>query len=238
MVDGRWSFGAVGPDGRVRWSRFHHNLVVASAKKVVAAAMKGTLNSLYHAIGTGSPLWDSVMPNVQKTDTVLYDEYYRKAIATITHVDEQTGFHVVASPNLQDQLEATEFGAITDSTLVVGRLVEIIDGTNVGDCREITAISGNTITVDSPFTALPDATTKWRLGVVSNAPTGTIDIETTFTARDANAEGTIREEAIFGADATDELETGVLFSAIRHEPISKVNGTALSRLIRIRFDAV
>jgi hypothetical protein len=211
-----------------------------SANQVLAAALKGELNNMFLAIGSGDLSWDTARPAPSKTDTSLFAEYYRRPIDSVTHITEITGYN--ENIGAADEIESSLFEDI-DPSLLIGRLVEIIgDAGNpvpIGETRTITAVTDSVpfiITVDSPFTSTPTTTTKFRIGYVSNIPTGVVDIETTFPAEDGNAFGTIREEAIFGGDATDLLNSGIMLNVIRHEPLSKQTGTSLTRVVRIRLE--
>jgi hypothetical protein len=221
------------------WRPFHHNLVVTGSVKGLAAglaAIDGKPSACFHALGVGRYQWDFALPNPARDAEGLVDEYFRKAPDSINHVEIIEGLHVAASPASLSRLQAPEFGQYAG--LLVGRIVEIISGTNSGDVREIVDYeSPDTIVLDSDLSAEPDGTTRWRTGAVSDAPTGVIDIDTTFLAEETNSDGSIREQGLFFGTATPEIGSGQLYSTTRHAVIAK-SGNDLRQVWRLTLGMV
>jgi len=225
------------------WSPFLGNLVVSTGGAALAAglaALDGKSNAVFHALGAGRFQWDAALSSPSKSDTGLVQEFYRAAPNNISFVEEVEGLNELVSPDLATELHSAQFGAY--GSLLVGRLVEIVAGTCSGDVREVIDISPTespveTIVLDSALSAVPDTTTRWRVGVVSSTPTQAVDIETTFLAADGNSDGQIREQALFLGQATAEKDSGTMLSIVRHPAISKSN-TDLTQVWRIRIEVV
>jgi len=62
-----------------------------------------------------------------------------------------------------------------------------------------------------------------------------IEVTTTFDYGDSGADGSIREQGLFGGDATGSLDSGIMINAIRHKEIYKDNTIKIVRRIRIQF---
>jgi len=207
-----------------------------SALAAGLAALDGKSNSIYHGLGLGRGQWDVDVPNPDKSDVQLVDEFYRKTPTSVNYMVEYSGFHETTAPNPQDELDDPIFATL-GSSLLVGRTVEIISGTNAGDVREILSLSGQAVTLDSNLSAVPDATTKFRVAVVSTTPTNVIDVETVFLAAEDNSDGQIREQGLFLGEATQEIDSGTLMSYIRHPVLTK-SGSDLTQIWRIKVEVI
>ena len=64
--------------------------------------------------------------------------------------------------------------------------------------------------------------------------TNKILVSTTFIEADL-AGVTIREQALFGGDATATVDTGIILNVIRHDPLFKSGAAILTRNIKITF---
>lgn len=195
-------------------------------------------HNLYLAIGTGSSSWDSETPYPSKSATQLTGEFYRKLVSRIVHIQEYDG---LASAATSTTITSPSFAAF--STDCIGQLIEIVDGTGVGQVRQIISFntSTNQMTISSGATnwvVTPDTTSKWRIGIPQHTATGVIDVITTFEQNEGNANGTIREMGLFGADATDVLGSGQLINLINHTGITKNSTNSLTRIIRLRLEVV
>lgn len=97
--------------------------------------------------------------------------------------------------------------------------------------NEITGLrkAPDTLTFLDPNTDLPTG------GAVSRK----VEIVTTFDFGDGPAGGApIREQAIFGGDATASINSGLMFNVINHTKIFKDSTVKLERTIRILIDMV
>ena len=225
--------------GNGTWGPYRDNIAVTTAGTALAcglAALDSKSNAMFHAIGVGRGQWDASTPNPAKDDTVLVEEIFRKVPTSINYITEYTGFHDPSSPDEQDELDDAIFATI-GSALLVGRTIEILSGTNAGDVREILSLSGNKITVDANFTTVPDATTEFRVGVVSTTPTNVVDVETTFLADEDSSDGQIREQGLFLGEASTELDSGTLMNYIRHPVLTKA-GADLTNIWRLTIEVV
>ena len=231
-LSGRWNYRV----GNGTWNKWQDNLVVDNGAKLLAGAMGGMPNDLYFALGSGDAGWvGSGIPSPSKSDTSLISEFARRRIDSSAYIEEFVGFHSVPSPNPLDEIRSPILGEI-EPIFLLNRLIEIIDGTNKGETRQIIAISGDTVTLDSALSAASDSTTLWRVGVVSLAPSNIIELQTTFPATDSSALGQIREEALYGAGATEELNSGQIYNVIRHPVIVKPDNEEFTRILRLRFN--
>ena len=65
-------------------------------------------------------------------------------------------------------------------------------------------------------------------------PTAKILVSTTYVEADLVGV-TIREQALFGGDATTAVDTGIIINVIRHDPLFKSGAAILTRNIKITF---
>lgn len=68
---------------------------------------------------------------------------------------------------------------------------------------------------------------------VSQSPTNRIQITVTFNENEANGE--LREIGIFGGDATDKADSGIMVNCKYHPLIYKTTGMKLERIVRFTF---
>jgi len=110
------------------------NKIVVGMSTLVAMLLvdeAGFSGIQFHALGHGDSSWDVTVPEADFTDTILYNEYYRKSPDSIQYVDE-TGAPVVGSTNRILVTTTFDFG----------------EGT--GSVREHGIFAGNaTVTLDS-----------------------------------------------------------------------------------------
>lgn len=218
------------------WSEWQKNIVVSNGAKVVAGGLGNLPNSLYLALGSGDASWAGTAPPAPSKDaTGLTSEFARRPVDNVTYIEEYVGVHNVAAGQASTEIQAPIFAEL-DEGLFINRLIEIIDGAGKGDVRTILDTNGSSAFVDSDFSQTPDATTVWRVGVVSLVPTNIVDLQTTFPATESNAKGQIREAGLFGGLATDELGSGDLINLIHHPVITKQEKSELTRVVRLRFN--
>lgn len=191
------------------------------------------LHNLYLALGTGSSSWDNEMAYPSKSATSLVQEYYRKSVSFVRHIKDYTGGTSAATATT---LTSPDFAIVGQDC--VGQILEITDGLGVGQVVQIASFDSslNKITVASWPSTTPDTTSKWSLSAPSLYPTGTLEISTTFEATEANANGTIREMGLFGANATNVIGSGEMLNCIHHTAITKTTLSALTRIIRLNFE--
>lgn len=98
--------------------------------------------------------------------------------------------------------------------------------------------SGDTSLYDEHFRKTPDSITyldgsnnvvPWSISVSK------IEITTTFDYTDSGANGSIREQGLFGGNATVTLDSGVMVNALRHVEIYKDATIKIVRRIRIQL---
>jgi hypothetical protein len=118
-----------------------------------------------------------------------------------------------------------------------GMTVEIIAGTNLGESRIVADYVQTTgqITVTTPFPLPIDATSQYQfVPEVSVDPTNAIEVRTTWdygTPTDTFNYKYIREQGLFGGDATITPDSGYMLDRVTHERIWKSPTQKVIRMI-------
>lgn len=232
------SNGQVELVSRGKWK---NNKIVDSAGKLLAGLLANytgfTGGILFHAIGTGSVGWGPTPPEPGDGDTTLVAEDFRKAPATILFVQEVAG-QADSGTNLV--ITTNDLGAYANDYFN-GFLITITGGTNDGETRLVKDFrqlgATQEIEVDEAFTSPVDATTEFEIDEPVAPPTITdkIEIKTVFSFGDGTDGMDIREQGLFGGDATSAVDSGVMINALRHPPIYKDSTVKIVRYIQLDF---
>lgn len=224
-----------------------HNLLTEPYTKLVASFFAGgSLNGIeQHAIGIGETAWDTSTPPATGLETTLFDEKHRQAPDGITFIkfgkgtaESGTIDTIVDSLRL---LDGVSVGRFEPDDFFNGLTVDITAGTNNGESRTVSDYdqATGTITVSSSFTAPIDNTSVYEFQpVVSVSETNTIEVKTTLPfgiPADPFNGIDIREQGLFGGDATTTLDSGFMIDNIRHAKIFKDDSIQLIRFIRLSF---
>jgi len=201
---------------------------------------------VYHAIGQGAESWDtSGIPSPTKFDTALLDEIDRQVPDGIAYIRYGEG-HAQNGTTLTildpDRIDDSGLnGRFEPDGFFDGIQVEITEGTNSGEIRNVTNYEQDTglITVDVAFPAAIDNTSYYRfITDVSTTPTNAIEVRTTWDyghPDDAVNYKYIREQGLYGGDAEDVTDSGYLIDRITHERIFKDSTIKLIRFIQLIF---
>lgn len=230
------------PNGQVElFSRgeWVHNKIVDSAGKLLAGLLANyvgfTGGILFHAIGAGNAGWGATPPEPGDGDTTLFSEDFRKAPATILFVEEVAG---QADSGTQLVIVTNDLGAYANDYFN-GFLITITAGTNAGATRLIKDFRNlgatQEIEVDEAFTSPVDATTEFEIDEPTTSITDKIEIKTVFSFGDGTDGFNIREQGLFGGDATAAVDSGVMVNALRHPPIYKDRTIKIVRYIQLDF---
>ena len=199
---------------------------------------------LYHAIGEGLASWDtSGIPDPEWYDTQLLVELDRRVPDGISYIKYGEGLAQSGSVSAivdPRRIESCELvGRFEPDDFFNGMTVEIIAGTNLGESRVVadyTQITGQ-ISVATPFSLPIDATSQYQfVPEVSVTPTNAIEIRTTWdygTPTDVFNFKYIREQGLFGGDATATADSGLLIDRVTHERIWKSPTQKVVRMIDI-----
>lgn len=123
------------------WEHTQDNIIVNTASILIARLLKDPTEPdsgiSFLGVGSGNDSWDPFDPPAPTTSqTLLEDEFYRKAISKSTFVDPQTGEPTTVSTNIVDYatsfseseavgpiMELALFGGEATSTLNTGTMV-------------------------------------------------------------------------------------------------------------------
>jgi hypothetical protein len=223
---------------RGRWSK---NKIVDSAGKLIAGLLANytgfTGGILYHAIGEGTAAWGPTPPEPGDSDDTLYSEDFRKQPATILFVEEVAG-QADSGTNLV--ITTNDLGSYVNDYFN-GFLITITAGTNEGETRLVKDFRNlgatQEIEVDEAYTAPVDASTEFEIDEPVAPPplTDKIEIKTVFSFGDGTDGFYIREQGLFGGDATAAVDSGVMINALRHPPIWKDSTVKIVRYIQLDF---
>lgn len=199
---------------------------------------------LYHAIGEGDSSWDTGgIPDPEWYDTQLLNELDRKVPDGISYIKYGEGtaqsgsVSAIVDPRRVESCELV--GRFEPDDFFNGMVVEVIAGTNLGESRTVsdyTQLTGQ-ISVATPFPLPIDATSQYQfVPEVSVDPTNAIEVRTTWdygTPTDIFNFKYIREQGLFGGDATTTPSSGLLLDRINHERIWKSPTQKVVRMIDI-----
>jgi len=223
-----------------------HNLITQPFT-ILAAMLLGNDPSLlggvlYHAIGEGDSSWDTGgIPDPEWYDTQLLSEFSRLTPDGIAYLKWGEGTAQSGSTTTivdPRRIESCEIvGRFEPDDFFNGMQVEVIAGTNLGEVRTVadyTQITGQ-ITVTAPFPAPIDATSQYEfVPEVSVAPTNAIEVRTTWDyghPTDPFNFKYIREQGLFGGDATVTPASGLMLDRVTHERIWKSPTQKVVRMI-------
>lgn len=221
---------------RSNWKR---NKIVDSAGKLLAGllANEGTFTGgiLFHAIGEGNPAWGANPPEPAATDTTLFDEDFRRAPTTIQYVKEVLG---EADSGTYTVITTSDLSSYADDYFN-GFLITITAGTNEGETRLVKDFRNlgatQEIEVDEPFTNPIDATSEFEIDEPSASIEDKIEVKTVFSFGDGTDGFYIREQGLFGGNATSTPDSGLMINALRHPGIWKDHTIKLIRYIQLDF---
>lgn len=231
----------------VRKTPVKHNLIVEPFTKVIAGLLAGRVDWYgvqFHAIGEGDAAWDlSGPPAASITDTELVTEMHRKVPDSILPVKYGAGHAQLGTASaIFDPLREESgvvVGRFEPDDFFNGMMVTIIAGTNVGESRVVadyTQVTGEITTV-TPFPVAIDDTSYYEFApVASVALTNTLEVRTTWDygiPTDPWNNIYIREQGLFGGDATILAGSGQMLDVIRHARIWKDDSLKLVRNIRL-----
>lgn len=242
--------GPNGEDILVKEIGPRHNMITLPFTYLLAALLQNDPSMLggilYHAIGEGSPTWDtSGTPLPTKFDVKLLAELSRLPPDGITYIKygygkAQSGTTtVIVDP---DRVEScVVVGRFEPDGFFDGMEVEITAGTNVGEVRIVSnyyQLSGQ-IEVSVPFPLPIDSTSEYEFHRLSSlTPTNAIEVRTTWdygNPSDVFNFKYIREEGLFGGTATATADSGFMLDRVTHDRIYKDCTVKLVRFLDIIF---
>ena len=98
------------------------------------------------------------------------------------------------------------------------------------------ANAADTTLYDEHYRKIPDSIVYLNdLNVVTPTMTHKIEITTTYDFSDSGADGSIREQGLFGGNATVSTDSGYMIDVIRHVEIFKDPTIKIIRKIRLSF---
>jgi hypothetical protein len=241
--------GLNGEDVLVETIGPRHNIITQPFTNLLTAlllndpAMTGGI--LYHAIGKGDPLWDTTaIPDPSKFDVQLLDELDRRAPDGITYIKYGNGKAVsgttttILDPERTDPI-ACVIGRFEPDNFFNGMTLLVTAGTNVGESRIVMDYTQSTgeIVVTVPFPLPIDSTSEYEFTPISSAsPTNALEVRTTWDyplPSDPIAFNYIREQGLFGGNATGAANSGFLIDRITHDRLWYDCTTKIVRFIDI-----
>lgn len=254
--------GAKGEDVLVERTPLEHNQQVNSSITLIAGLLLNDLGFtggiVQHAQGSGNPSWDpGVGPTPALTDVQLVAEQGRRVPDTIIYVSVTSGVSPGGAPTLPPAASATLLvafdggspqtvtfaGSETTPALVAAAITgQVTGGKGVVNGSNID-ITSNTIgplsqTIVSGGSALPaiGQTAGTYTGSVTPLSPGTrsntIQVRTTYDYTDLVGV-TIREQGLFGGNATSTPNSGYMWNAIRQVARFKSGAVKLVRSVII-----
>lgn len=229
---------AKGPDGNpvlIERTQKTKNLITIDFRRLVAGLMLNetsfTGGILQHAMGRGGGgAWDPVFPSPNFTETQLTDEYFRKAPDDIVYLKD-----VIGDADSGDTVTLNDADRTEPDCTFDGLLLRVTAGTNVGEQRIIQSYTVGVFNFSIPFPDPIDNTTEY---IIEDVPTGEItnkiQVQTLLDFGDANGED-IREQGLFGGDATAVLGSGFMIDKIHHSRRYKDNTIQIRRFIQLLF---
>lgn len=202
---------------------------------------------LYHAVGAGDAAWDSIpTPPPSKFDTKLLAETSRLVPEGMTYLKFGVGTALsgttttIVDPDRSDPTYCS-VGRFEQDGYFNGMTVLITAGTNAGESRtviEYTQATGE-IVVDTPFVNPIDATSEYEFVAISSAtPTSVLEVRTTWDyglPADPINFTYIREQGLFGGNATAAADSGYMIDRITNSRIWKDPTIKLVRFIDMIF---
>lgn len=122
--------------GKVVYEHVQDNIIVNTASVLIARLLKDPTEPdagiSYLGVGSGNDAWDPFDPPAPTTSqTLLEDEFYRKAISKSTFVDPQTGEPTTVPTNIVDYAtsfsEAEAVGPIMELALFGGEATSTLN---------------------------------------------------------------------------------------------------------------
>lgn len=240
--------GEDGKDVLVKRTKPKHNIITQPFTTLVAMLLANdpslTGGILYHAIGEGDAAWDTGgIPDPEWSDTKLLTELDRKVPDGISYIKYGDGTPqsgtVTTIVDPRRVVGSEIVGRFEPDDFFNGMEVEVIAGTNLGEIRTVADYTQTTgeIVVTVPFPAAIDATSLYEfIPEVSVAATNVIEIRTTWdygNPSDIFNFKYIREQGLFGGNATATADSGFLLDRITHDRIAKDPTIKLIRFIDI-----
>ncbi len=148
-------------NGKLVYNYQKHNIIVNTASILIARLLKDNSepeNGIsFLAVGSGNPGWDPFDPPAPTTSqTLLENEFFRKAIDLSTYVDPETGEPTSVETNIVDYSvtfgEAEAVGPIIEMSLFGGDATASIDTGTMVNWRTFPVINKtNSMTVTIIF---------------------------------------------------------------------------------------
>lgn len=211
------------------------NLITTDFRRLVAGLMlnEGSFTGgvLQHAMGRGGgAAWDISLPSPSFGEVQLTDEFFRKTPDAIVYLKDVTGTADSGTVTTLVDAARTEPDCTFD-----GFVLKVTAGTNSGLQRTVVTYTvGNFVF----STAFPDPIDATSVYIIEDVPTGTItnkiQIQTLLDFADANGED-IREQGLFGGDATGSVNSGFMIDKINHPRRFKDSSIQIRRFINLLF---
>jgi len=244
-------------DGSDFWTPWKKNSVVTAMNDMARAfaallandqlikAQQGLRGIQYHGFGVGDPLNGSFENEAPDLDErTLFDERYRRIPSALEYIEVFTGTAETASTagNVVDTVNRSEPDDYFNDDWV-----HFTAGTGAGEFRQITDFDNSTSTITfTPNDITPDATSTYEIISVQDPANPTVvhedrkilQVRTVLNFNEPEETGgeiTIREQGLFGLNATEEVDTGFSILQIRHADIVKDQDTRLTRFVRIQL---
>jgi len=218
-----------------------HNLITRGWAELVARLLKGDGSNpiQYHGIGEGDVAWDTSPEDPFKTDDYLVNELGRLAPDSVKFIKTAYGIGTANSTSTRlyvtDRFEPDDF--FNTQTL------KITGGTGSGQSRTIsdyvtpTRTTEGYLEVSVAFSPTPDETSTYEVVAVDSvSATPAIQVQTTFdygSGSEPWQNKYIREQGLFGGDATATVDTGIMVNEVRHAKIWKDTSVSLLRTIQL-----
>jgi hypothetical protein len=200
----------------------------------------------FFAIGEGDPLWTPTPTSPDKTNFKLVEEYYRLPLSFenfravikseynyISHVDlYKIEIDSAISPVSYNSFIGNTMQIETDdpSDFEERFIIGVEQGTT--DYFILDSVLDGTPTGADYTLFVPISVNENTISVLKDLEEAYIEMEVIISSDDAN--GTMREFALFGGWATLEKDSGMIWNIVRHAPVDKIPLTHILR--RIRFE--
>lgn len=223
------------------------NIITLPFATVMASLISGMSGVLYHAIGDGDDDWDSTggTPEPTKYDTKLYHEISRLVPDDVYPIKWGYGQALSGTTTTivdPDRLDGcVPVGRFEDDGWFNGMTVNIVGGTNEGEFSTVVDYVRNTgtLTVSPAFSSPIDSTSQYEFtSQLSASPTNVVEVRTTWdygSPSDPFNFKYIREQGLFGGNATGIADSGYMLDRITHTKIPKDPTIRLVRLIDLVF---
>jgi len=249
MIKGTWKDEIYDLNGNLIGAPEGSNIWTEPASRFIMGAFTSLLTpgTIYHAVGTGMPEWDTAVPYPKPNvyQTTLTAENFRKQVGSMTYMRIGHGTALsgtlteIYDPWRENPATSLYWGRFEPSSLFVGSEITITGGTNAGEVRTVLGydqITGR-ITVSVAFPEACDNTTEYSFTASpAVVPTNAIEFRTVLDYTDIPAGAYLREQGLFGGVLSGVPNGGFMIDCIHNNRIWKDASVRIVRFITLSFN--